>query len=425
MSDIRRKLLDALAGKGVMKGSEWRHRLARLETERESGAHEIDRVVPGRAVNTDCGAFYHVSEHYPLELRHGVAPLGDALRASPKHLVLAGSDSGLNAYNPATTLFIDIETTGLAGGAGTVAFLVGVGYFEQDVFRLEQCFMRDFDEEEPMLDHLTPLLERCETLVTYNGKCFDAPLLRTRFIANRRRFPLENAVHYDLLHAVRRFWKLRLQDCSLGNVEEAVLGLERQGDIPSALIPQMWLDYLRDRDARRLRRVFYHHKMDILSLAALTGLLSRSLAAPHGEGFTHTEDRFALMRLLFRENRFDETAEIGRRLLATAPDAPVRGQCQRLLALALKRLGRYDEMAVHLTCRVQEAPADFEARCELAKYYEHRAKDLPRAERLCVDTLQLLETREALGRTTGMATDQLRAFQHRLERVRQKMRRQT
>ena len=424
MSDIKSKLLDMLAGKGVMRGSEWRDRLARIEAERQSGAHEIDKVVPGRAVTTETGAFYHVCENHPLEFRQGAVSLRAALDAQPEHVALAGCDAELGGFNPRTTLFIDTETTGLAGGAGTVAFLIGAGRFQDDCFQLEQCFMRDFDEEEPMLDHLTGLFEQCETVVSYNGKSFDLPLLRSRFIANRRRFPLENAVHYDLLHAARRFWKLRLKDCSLGHVEEAVLGLQRQGDIPSALIPQIWLDYLRDRDARKLGRVFYHHKMDILSLAALTGLLGHALAAPHGEGFEHAEDRLALMRIHFRQKRYADAAENGRRLLTSSPPERVRRECLWLTALSLKRLGRYSEMAKHLDELLRQAPRDFDARRELAKYYEHRARDLARAERLCVETLQLLDTCEALGRAAGFGAGQREAFSHRLQRVRGKLRRE-
>ena len=381
---------------------------------------EIDKVVQGEIVGEEDECFYLVREDFPVEQRQGNVPLGAVLDVIPEHIALSACDAELEEFDPATTLFMDTETTGLAGGTGTVAFLVGMGYFTGEVFRLEQCFMRDYDEEEPMLRYLDGLFQGCETVVSYNGKSFDIPLLRTRFLTNRMRFRLDGAMHFDLVHAARRFWKERLGDCSLGNIERAVLGLERHGDVPSAEIPQIWFDYLISRDARALKRVFYHHKMDVLSLVALTGLLSERLEVPDGRGFEHVEDRLSLVRLHFRQRRFEDVVRHARSLLEAETSGPMYRECLELLAYALKRLQNWGEMEETWALLMQKYPKHVVPRLELAKHYEHRKRDLPAAERLCVETLQFLETRAAVGHDPEVTSSFEENFRYRLERIRRK-----
>ncbi|HQH54331.1 MAG TPA: ribonuclease H-like domain-containing protein, partial [Candidatus Hydrogenedentes bacterium] len=299
------------------------------------------------------------------------------------------------------------------------AFLVGAGYFEGGMFRLEQAFMRDFDDEEPMLRYLDGVFTGRDTVVSYNGKSFDIPLLRTRFIQNRIPFRLDGALQYDLLHAARRFWKRRLGDCGLTNIEREVLGVRRYGDVSSAEIPELWLEYLRTRDARPLEAVFYHHKMDVLSLAALAGRLSQSLNLPQGTGFDHLEDRLSLVRLHFMQKNYQEVTEHGRRLLEEEAEVAIRCECLYLMGMACKRLQQWIEMEDAWTLLLAERPRDLVARLELAKYYEHRVRDLLAAERICEETLQFLETRSALGADElplGLET-----FRVRLERIQRKL----
>jgi uncharacterized protein len=422
MSEIKDKLGFLLAKHGVMTGSEWRSKVEALAEQRQAGASEIDTVVPGTVVGDAEDGFYLVRTEFPLDAEHGGMTLGDVLHAVPERLALAACDEEMEDFDAASAVFIDTETTGLAGGTGTVAFLVGAGYFVDDVFRLDQCFMRDFDDEEPILRHLDGIFANCGTVVSYNGKSFDVPLLRTRFIQNRIPFRLDSAVHFDLVHAARRFWKLRLQDCSLGNVERAVLGTERHDDVPSHEIPQLWLDYLRSRDARKLDRVFYHHKTDILSLVTLTARLSQALAGPEGEGFDHVEDRLSLVRVYFRQKRFEDVLSAADRLLESETNTTLRADALGLLAHACKRLQQWTRMESALTLLLDEAPRDLTARLELAKLYEHRLRNLPQAESVCVETLTLLETRVALDRDLDIDSDHVIAFEHRLTRIRRKLR---
>ncbi len=419
--DIQDKLKALLANKGVMTGQEWRKAAEEHARQRAEGVFEIDKTVPGRLVGDSEEGFYLVQTDYPLDTPHGPHALGEALDAAPSHIAFSACDEELEDYDPATAMFVDTETTGLAGGTGTMAFLVGVGYFVEDAFRLDQCFMRDYDDEPAMLEYLAELFHRCGTVVTYNGKSFDVPLLRTRFIQNRIPFRLDSVPHLDLVHAARRFWKMRLQDCSLTNIERQALGIERQDDVNSAEIPQLWLDYLRTRDARPLERVFYHHRMDILSLVALTASLSRNLAGAAEMGFEHAEDQYSLVRLHFRHRQYVEVMAQGRRLLESEAEPMVRRECLELMGLAGKRLQDWEAMEKIWSLLLDEFPENLVARHELAKHHEHRTRNLFEAERLCAQAVEFIETRIALGNSGALEDSHLRTFQRRLERLRKKL----
>ena len=407
---------------GLMTGADWKRQREAIEEQRGAGAFEIDKVVAGELVGEAENQFYLARQDFPLEYVQGILPLGAALASSPEHIAFSARDPELEDFNPRTTLFMDTETTGLAGGAGTVAFLVGVGYFTEGCFRLDQCFMRDFDDEEAMLRFLAQRFTACETVVGYNSKSFDLPLLSARFVQNRIPFRLGTTPHYDLVHVARRFWKRRLADCTLGNVEREVLGVRRHGDVPSHLIPEMWFEYLHSRDARPLERVFYHHKMDILSLVTLTAWLSRCLDTPDGRGFEHTEDRLSVVRLHFQQKHYEDVLRHAKAFLEMDERSPLRRECLAMLGLACKRRERWAEMQEAWELLLEEFPGDLTALHELAKHHEHRTRNLPRAEALCVQALEGLNVHQALSRALLPAlSPEARAFQHRLERIRRKL----
>lgn len=422
MAEMRDKLEGLLAGKpGLMRGSDWMQRLDDLRKQRESGEFEIDKVVPGKVIGDDDLGFYLVQETIPVDTRQGAIALGSVLDVCGDHIALSASDDELREFDPRKALFVDTETSGLSGGTGTVAFLIGVGYFVEDGFRLDQCFMRDYDDEEPMLEYLAEVFKGKEAVVSYNGKSFDLPLMRTRFIQNRIPFRGDSIMHFDLLHAARRFWKRRLGACNLTNVERTILGIERHGDVPSYEIPQMWFDYIRTRDARRLDGVFYHHKMDILSLVALTAWLSRCLSSPDGTGFEHSEDRLSLVRVLFTQKKYEKVIVQGKRLLEVEEHGDLRKECMEYIARSAKRTGDFRCMEENYVLLLQGHPTNLIARLELAKHYEHRTRNLADAERLCAEAIDYLETRVALGRATEFEAAPLAAFQRRLGRIRRKL----
>ncbi|MEK6665539.1 MAG: ribonuclease H-like domain-containing protein, partial [candidate division NC10 bacterium] len=227
-------------------------------------ASSVAELVGGREEVTPHGRLLVARREYQLHVRHGELPLGSALEAPPDVLRLLSRQSPSESA-PKRLLYLDTETTGLAGGTGTYAFLVGAGFFDGDRFVLAQYFMRDLDEEPALISAMAALLADFDGVVTYNGRGFDLPLLETRFVLSRRPWP-QHLSHLDLLPPARRLWSSRLPDCRLGTIEARVLGLERVDDVPGALIPSLYFHYLRSRRAEALQPVFEHNRLDVLSL---------------------------------------------------------------------------------------------------------------------------------------------------------------
>jgi len=421
MSDLRAKLEAIVSQSNVMKGSDWRTKHDALQKQRDSGEFEIDHVVPGTTTEVESlGGFHLVRTIVPFVTNHGDANLAHALDASGETIALAACDDELESFDATSAVFVDTETTGLSGGTGTVAFLIGAGYFEGDTFVVEQCFMRDYDDEEAMLTYLDTLFRRFETIVTYNGKSFDVPLMRTRFIQNRIPFRLDAAIHFDLVHASRRLWRDRLRDCSLGNIERNILGVQREGDVPSHEIPRIWLDYLRTRDARKLDRVFYHHHVDIVSLAALTGWIGQAFQDESGPQFEHHADQFSAARIYYRRAQYDQACTCAEKLLESSTERGVRCNAFELIGFSYKRQENWEAMEHAWTQFIAEFPKHLVARVELAKHLEHRARNYSEAERHCEEMLQYLDTRSSLGRSQSHDDIAAEEMRRRLERIRRK-----
>ncbi len=205
--------------------------------------------------------------------RVGRAPLVAARDADPVTLGLLALDPALSTCDPRRALYLDTETTGLAGGTGTVAFLVGLAFFDEahQTFVLEQLLLRRLGEEAPILELLERRLADASMIVTYNGKSFDVPLLRTRFVMNRMKRPAEPP-HLDLLHVARRVHRHRLTTCTLSSIESEVLGRERVGDISGMDIVEAYAHFLRTGDDGALHGVVTHNEHDVLAMVALLGL---------------------------------------------------------------------------------------------------------------------------------------------------------
>ncbi len=226
-------------------------------------AKGIEEYVKGEVLKNSGGEFFLAREAFPFGRPYGKLRIGDIPSAdlSPLNLVLRDA-----AMPDASRLvFLDTETTGLAGGTGTCAFLVGIGNVEGMKFVVRQFFLRDYPEEKAMLEALAEALEPCQGIVTFNGKTFDVPLLETRYALARMKSPLDRLIHFDALHPARRLWKLRLESCKLTDLEEAILGISREGDVPGSEIPAIYFDYLRTGDARGLQPVFYHNALDVVT----------------------------------------------------------------------------------------------------------------------------------------------------------------
>ena len=331
--------------------------------------HPIDAVVPGELRTTPQGEVFLAEEIYPPNYQHGSFSLQ---LTSPLSLVAAwAGDDRLADMRPEQFAFIDTETTGLAGGSGTYAFLVGAGRFDANGFRLAQFFMRDPADEPALLSALESFLAPCEAIVSFNGKSYDLPLLQARYITNGAPFPWSGTAHLDLLHLARRLWRLRLPSRALGYLEEHILGQTRTGeDTPGWMIPELYFDYLRSGDARPLKGVFYHNAMDILSLAVLTEHTAHQLTNPLDGRVEHALDLVAIGKLNADLGNLDQAASILERSLEQDLPPEVHQETVKRLSFIHKRRG---ELPLALSLWWQAA-ADRQiyAHEELAKYYEHQ-----------------------------------------------------
>lgn len=287
--------------------------------------------------------------------------------------------------DPSKWLFLDTETTGLAGGTGTYAFLVGLAWWDAGGLQVVQFLMRDFTEEYSLLLELAEHVRERPVLLTFNGKSFDWPLLENRFAMTRSIAAPKPAAHLDLLHPARALWKLRLGSVRLVELERNVLdaqqlGWHREDDVDSALIPQHYFDYLRGGPAHPLAGIVRHNQMDLRGLAALfckiNAMLSESGGALHE---CESLDLFGLSRFLQRRGDTGRAHTACAQALAIGLPAEIRPKAQRELALMAKRRGEHEQAAQIWQEMIANFQDEAHASEQLAIYYERRIKDVHRA----------------------------------------------
>ncbi|MFN0164850.1 MAG: ribonuclease H-like domain-containing protein [Bryobacteraceae bacterium] len=354
----------------------------------------VEDLISGQVMRTDTGEHFETEKLYERHRRHGSMDIS-TLQELPADLLDALSESAIPCSPPEKWAFLDTETTGLAGGAGTYAFLIGVGSIDAAGFRVRQFFMRDFGEEASLLTALTEHLSRFDVLITYNGKAYDQPLLETRYRMARMKPPFERMTHLDLLYGARRLWKLRLESCRLVTLENRILGVERQGDVPGELIPYFYFDYLRTRQAFRLVPVFHHNVIDIVSLACLTGLVPYAFRSPESIQVHHGADLIGIARWLLEAEKTEEALGLYRRAVEVGlPDA-VLFRTLWDIAQIEKKLGRLEAaLGVWSDLSANRNPFRVQALEELAKHYEHRERNDAMALEMTRAAIELEETPE-------------------------------
>jgi uncharacterized protein len=365
----------------------------------------IQDLMSGEVVRTPHGEHFETTRLWERHRRHGSVDISD-LSELPPDLLAQLSDGAIPSAHPSRLAFLDTETTGLAGGTGTYAFLVGVGAIEPAGFRLRQFFMRDYSEEPSMLARLAEHLAQFDVLVTYNGKAYDQPLLETRFRMVRADGPFDRMAHLDLLFGARRLWRLRLESCRLVELENQILGIEREGDLPGEMIPYCYFGYLRTRQAFDVVPIFHHNAIDILSLACLTAIVPLAFRSPQNAGLRHGADLIGLARWLDRAGRHEEALHLFRRAvdmgLADHLLFPVLWQ----IAATEKRLGRPDEaLATLAELAASRNPFRVRALEALAKHYEHGPRN-------CDMALEMTRT--------ALALEDAAALRRRYERLKRK-----
>jgi hypothetical protein len=347
----------------------------------------VDEWLSGHEVESTHGKHFETEKLYERHRRHGSADIG-ALAELPCDLLDLISAGAVPRAAPEEWAFLDTETTGLSGGTGTCAFLVGVGRITPEGFRVRQFFMRDYGEEASLLDAVARHLAPFRVLITYNGRVFDQPLLETRYRLNRARPPFPRLEHVDLLYSARRLWKLRFESCRLVDLESQVLGIEREGDLPGALIPYVYFEYLRTQEIARLLPVFHHNATDILTLACLTGIVPLAFRDPANAPLRNGAEMAGIARWLREAGDLDQASALFRRAIES-------GLADDLLFKTLWDIAALDRKLGHAdaACQgwrelaVSRNPFRVRALEELAKHYEHRERNY---------TMALEMTRSAL-----------------------------
>jgi len=326
-------------------------------------------------------------------------------------------------YGPEQITFIDTETTGLSGGSGTLAFIIGVGRIEDQKFHLVQFFLDEPSNELNLLIALEEFLASSKVLVSFNGKSFDIPILKNRYILNGQPNPFLKLQHIDLLPVARRLWRERLQSRTLGNLEFEILQISRkQDDIPGWMIPQMYFDFLHEGDFAPMERVLYHNAMDVLSLSNLLTEIILMTKDPISSGSINPIDLFSLARIYEELGRlevainyysygldFERNREFG------LPESLVKESILRLAEI-YKKMGDIDR-SLSLWQRAVELK-EITGFIEMAKIYEHKYKNPQEAKTLTISAIDLLETSDL------SVLEQLRwhsELKHRLERLERKI----
>jgi uncharacterized protein YprB with RNaseH-like and TPR domain len=417
----------------------------------EASSGALD-VLGGTLVEGARGSSVVVERSYPVSHRHGrqavecyLAAVGEARVSLPWFLGRSGQPlSADDVEGGPRLLFFDLETTGLSGGAGTYAFLVGFGFFDQDGFRTRQHFLRGYGGERALLDAVEQEVSARQAagravLVTYNGRSFDVPLIETRYQFNRMRSPFDGMPHVDMLFPARRLWRRRpvpaggqrpaasgpwpapggrvmrgsaasrgpqasgrFDDppgsCSLTAIERDILGFRRQDDVPGWEIPSRYFGYARTGDARGLEAVFEHNRLDLLSLAGVSGVILE-MAREGAEAARERHDSLALGRLLEYLDRLDDAercyaaAAVDDGTAEREADRAIRADALRWLALHRRRAHRFGEAAEAWRALSEISGVDADLRREaleaLAIHHEHRVKDLAAARAFAAEALRL------------------------------------
>lgn len=363
-----------------------RRRLRRLggrkrKTKRKplSATGAIGGLPPGEVLQTPHGETYRITRNYPLKYVHGSSAIGNLLSHSSQ---LAGDIVGqpeLGEFSLGQLVFLDTETTGLSGGAGTLVFLVGVGAFAGEGFRLHQYFLRDPGEEAAFLFALQEDLEAACGFVTFNGRAFDIPLLEMRYVIGlQRQWELSSLPHFDLLFPARRLWQRELPDCTLSTLEREICGVDRTGeDVPGSEIPALYMQFLQTGDTTQMHRVVYHNEIDVLSLATLAAQIMDRYS-PEVLGNLTAPEALAVARWHQRAGRSKHAHQAYSQARGVG-EGGIRVDAIRYQTIHLKREGRHAEALEAWRIWSEVSPGDPRPFIELAKYYEWMAKDLEQA----------------------------------------------
>lgn len=346
-------------------------------------------------------------------------------RYSPdlRALKLLAPDAVEEIADPEQWLFLDTETTGLAGGSGTYAFLVGIAWWEGGGLETEQFFLREYSEERSLLFALRERIAERPVLVTFNGKSFDWPLLETRYRMIRKVSIPSPVAHLDFLHPARNLWRLRLGSVRLSELERHILGWDRGADVLSGQIPQIYFDYLRGGPVERLVPVLNHNQMDLRGLAALSSRILSLLNDAENVGQDGLE-LFGVSRICEKRGERMRARKLYEKSIASFLPTETDRAARRLLARLAKREGDFDVACELWKDALGNSRHGYEAYEQLAMYYEHKARNPEQARQVVLQAINELRRANQVGDITPGAYREFKVkFDLRLERLERKSRR--
>jgi uncharacterized protein len=392
-----------------------KQKLERLISLTDKGKATAVRPEPGPPMKPRREPVRIFENSYVLAARYGQIPISMGLQIPGSILSFLSRDGGFQGLDLSSAVFIDLETTGLAGGTGTVPFLVGLAYYRDERFKVTQFFLDDMGEEGRLLEELERFVREMgfRSVVSYNGKAFDLPLIETRFALHRTPCPLRDLPHLDFLFSARSLWKHKYESCRLFDLAQAIVHAARSEDIPGAEVPLRYFQYIRGGDFSLIEPILYHNQEDLLSLLGVivagAVLIERNReAAERGEA--DAMDLYGVARLFERAGDMTTTTALLERALAGGLTAEVSHQARKKLSGHFKKnkdwdkaLGFWQEMA---------AGDEFDCFRELAMYFEHRARDYDQAIRFATEGLAVSKGRSAAAE---------RDFEKRIARIKAKM----
>jgi len=358
---------------------------------------------------------------YPLETRYGKIILSSGLQIKSDVLTWLSRDSAFESLDLSTALFIDLETTGLSGGTGVVPFLIGLGYYRDEKFHVTQFFLGELAEEERMIQELAKFLSQMnfQSIVTFNGKGFDMPLLETRFILHRQPFALSGLPHLDFLYPARSLWRHKHESCRLYHLAHEVIQADRAEDIPAAEVPWRYFQYLQTGNFEVIESVLYHNQEDILSLLGVVIAGSMIFSEEGEEGLVDSMDFYGAGKVMENVGEVEKSVHFFKLALNGKLSEETSLQARRKLSTYFKK-GEDWERAVSLW---KEMVASNRASLnqlysfrELAMYFEHKVKKYEEALKVAEEGLVL---------SIGLSPYYEQDFAHRLERLKRKLKRKS
>jgi len=374
----------------------------------------IAKNLEGKLRETEDGPVIEISSRLDYDERHGSFNIRNALDNKFILYEILFNETGSGMPDPEDFVFIDTETTGLSGGSGTMAFQIGIGFLRGNSFIIKQFFCPDFDYESSMLKLLNSEIDGFGNIVTYNGKCYDIPLLENRMILNRIKPRFSSKSHLDMLTASRRLWKNRYGDCSLTAIEKAILNFNRTGDIPGYMIPQAYFDYLHSRHPAAMRLVLAHNRFDILSLAGIfyhgCGIEPEHIDSP--------EEQFSMGKIFLNAGEESKALKSFLKAGQYGPQSTVYNDSIIFIGAISKRNSEWEQAYNYYTEALTNGGNPLVFAIEAAKISEHRFHDYEKALNFSELALQ---TAVNVSKPQYSVQNEIKNIRHRKKRLLRKL----